>query len=378
MQSGLIILFLFVFGSFKSQYTFDFLEVNHYEDSSCTYFVPDEQLFTEGWDLLAQPNFWKKVMVLSPDSCIINVAATREILYYESFIDWKSQTEEEKDSVRDQIRFDYGLDTSEMLYVTSGKNHFYDFKKVMPTLSKGIEIFEQQGVNPWYAQSILLIESPGKIQFSSVGAYGPFQLMKGVARKYGLTVNRNQDDRKDFVKSAIGASNLLSLSCIPHAKRILNKYNIYYNENDLWFKLFVLHIYHAGAGNVGKLMEHMNPDSGGMWLITEMWQNTFGGFKNASQNYSQVALASNLILEELVYSGCNEIYNCNESMYPVEVEKQFKTFGMVDSTLDSLETILPFGSKDIFPCKDGKITKIEKQSDNIIKPEIIKENVSDK
>ena len=68
------------------------------------------------------------------------------------------------------------------------------------------------------------------------------------------------------------------------------------------------------------LIEDMNPDSGGMQLITEMWQNTFGGFKNASQNYSQVALASNLILEELVYNECNSIYNCNESMNPVTEE----------------------------------------------------------
>ena len=342
MKSFLIILFLCVFGSSKSQFNFDFVEVNHYEDSIFTYFVPDEQLFNEGWDLLPQPSFWKKVMMLSPDSCIINVAATRHILYYESFTDWKSQTEEEKDSVRMDIRFNYCLDSNELLYITSGKNHFYDFKKVMPTLSKGIEVFEEQGVNPWYAQSILLIESPGKIQYSTVGAYGPFQLMKSVARAHGLTVNRTQDDRKDFVKSAIGAAKLLRISCIPHAKRILDKQTIHYHENDLWFKLFVLHIYHAGAGNVGDLIEDMNPDSGGMQLITEMWQNTFGGFKNASQNYSQVALASNLILEELVYSGCNEIYNCNESMNPI-----LKKNVIVTPHLDSIDSLVPENTENI-------------------------------
>ena len=281
-------------------------------------------------------------MMLSPDSCIVNVAATRQILYYESFTHWKSQTEEEKDSVRMDIRFNYCLDSNELLYITSGKNHFYDFKKVMPTLSKGIEVFEEQGVNPWYAQSILLIESPGKIQYSTVGAYGPFQLMKSVARAYGLTVNRTQDDRKDFVKSAIGAAKLLRISCIPHAKRILDKQPIHYHENDLWFKLFVLHIYHAGAGNVGGLIEDMNPDSGGMQLITEMWQNTFGGFKNASQNYSQVALASNLILEELVYSGCNEIYNCNESMNPI-----LKNNVIVTPHLDSIDSLVPENTENI-------------------------------
>ena len=342
MKSFIIIFFLLSFISVKSQFTFDFVEVKHYDDSTCSYFVPDEQLFTEGWDLLAQPNFWKKVVALSPDSCIINVAATREILYYESFTAWKSQTEEKKDSVRADIRLKYGLDSSEMLYVTSGKNHFYDFEKVMPTLSKGIEVFEQQGVNPWYAQSILLIESPGKIQYSTVGAYGPFQLMKSVARTYGLTVNKKRDDRKDFVKSAIGASKLLRISCIPSARIILNRHDIKYNEKDLWFKLFVLHIYHAGAGNVGKLIDHMDPDIGGMGLITEMWQNTCGGFKNASQNYSQVALASNLILEELIYNSCNDIYDCNQPLNPI-IKDSLEIINKVESIEPTLiqDSLLP-------------------------------------
>ncbi len=305
--------FLFTF-SLLSQENHKVVEVTRYGDSNTIYFVPDEQLIDERWDLLAQPNFWKKVMVLSPDSCIINVAETRQILYYTSFIDWKAQTEEEKDSVRMQIRMDYGLDSNERLYVTSGKNHFYQVEKVLPSLSKGIEVFEREGVNPWYAQTILLIESPGKIAYSNVGAFGPFQLMKSVARTYGLTVNRKVDERKDFEKSAEAASKLLRISCIPNAKRILNRNNISYNENDLWFKLFVLHIYHAGAGNVGGLIDNMKPDTGGMWLITEMWQNEHGGFKNASQNYSQVALASNLILEELMYSNCESIYECNQEI----------------------------------------------------------------
>lgn len=298
----------------KGQSLYNVVEVTPYQDSKSVYYVPDEQLVTERWDLLAQPNFWKKVMNLSPDSCIINVAETREVLFYTSFIEWKKQTEEEKDQYKDSVRELYGLDSTVNLYVTSGKNHFYQVEKVIPSLSKGIEVFEREGVNPWYAQTILLIESPGKIQYSNVGAYGPFQLMKSVARTYGLKVNRKVDERKDFEKSAQAASKLLKISCIPHAKRILNKHRISYKEEDLWFKLFVLHIYHAGAGNVGGLIDNMKPDSGGMWLITEMWQNEFGGFKNASQNYSQVALASNLILEDIMYTNCERIYPCNQEI----------------------------------------------------------------
>ncbi len=304
------LLFLGISSLSISQESFTFMEVTRQNDSSLIYFVPEEQLITERWDLLAQPNFWKQVMKLSPDSCIINVAATREILYKTSFLAWQKQTEIEKDSVRKAIREEFQLDTEERLYVTSGKNHFYQLEKVLPSITKGIEIFEREGVNPWYAQSILLIESPGKIQYSNVGAYGPFQLMKSVARNYGLTVNKYLDERKDFEKSAIAAAKLIEISCIPSARLILERNNIDYNENDLWFKLFVLHIYHAGAGNVGGLIDNMRPGSGGISLITEMWQSEYGGFKNASQNYSQVALASNLALEELLYSSCNRIYLC--------------------------------------------------------------------
>ena len=304
------LLFLGIASLSISQESFTFMEITRESDTNSIYFVPDEQLISERWDLLAQPNFWKQVMSLSPDSCIINVAATREILYKTSFLAWQKQTEIEKENVRKAIREEYQLDSEERLYVTSGKNHFYQLEKVLPSITKGIEIFEREGVNPWYAQSILLIESPGKIQYSNVGAYGPFQLMKSVARNYGLTVNRTVDERKDFEKSAVAASKLIEISCIPSARLILERNNVDYNENDLWFKLFVLHIYHAGAGNVGGLIDNMRPGSGGISLITEMWQNEYGGFKNASQNYSQVALASNLALEELLYSSCNRIYLC--------------------------------------------------------------------
>lgn len=311
-MNKLFLFFLIAVGAkyIGAQQSYHFVEITSYQDSQSVYFVPDNQLIAERWDLLAQPNFWKKVMKLSPDSCIINVAATREILAITSFIDWQTQSEEEKDSVRMSIRMTHDLDSTERLYVTSGKNHFYQVEKVIPSLSKGIEIFEREGVNPWYAQSILLIESPGKIAYSNVGAFGPFQLMKSVARTYGLTVNRSVDERKDFEKSAIAASKLISKSCIPSAKLILDRNEIKYSENDLWFKLFVLHIYHAGAGNVGGLIDNLKPTTGGLELIQLMWQSEYGGFKNASQNYSQVALASNLILEELLYARCSSIYKC--------------------------------------------------------------------
>jgi hypothetical protein len=119
----------------------------------------------------------------------------------------------------------------------------------------------------------------------------------------GLTVNKSVDERADFDKSAWGASELLKRICIPEAKRILDARNINYNQTDLWFRLFVMHIYHAGAGNVSKVIEAINPTEGGQQLITKMWQTKAGGFGNASQNYSQVVLAALLTLDDILHAS---------------------------------------------------------------------------
>lgn len=286
------------------------IEVVKEGDSASQMFVKTDNLFTGRWDTLAQPNFWKEVMSTHQDSCIINIAATRTILGKESFIKWKAQTEAQKQVYKDSVRKTHNLSGDTKIYVTSGKSHFYQIEKVMPSISRAIDVFEENDTDPWFAQAILLIESPGKIAYSNVGAYGPFQLMKSVARSHGLTVNKYVDERKDFDKSAKGAASLIRKTCIPQAKRILDKNNLTYNETDLWFRLFVLHIYHAGAGNVDGLLTSISPETGGQELITTMWQSEWGGFKNASQNYSQVALASLLQLQDLIYQNCDNIFEC--------------------------------------------------------------------
>ncbi len=70
--------------------------------------------------------------------------------------------------------------------MTTGKSDFYQFDKVFPSISRGVDVFVQNQTDPWYAQAILLIESPGKLAYSNVGALGPFQLMKSVARNHGV------------------------------------------------------------------------------------------------------------------------------------------------------------------------------------------------
>ena len=269
-----------------------------------------EALFEDRWDMLAQPQFWKQIMLLAPDSCLVNVASTRQVLKKMSLKDWNRQTEAQKDSTRADLRSQFNLDPMTRIYVTSGKNDFYKFNEVYPQLSKGVAAFEKYGVDPWYAQAILLIECPGQMKKSSTGAYGAFQLMPDVARAAGLTVNATVDERKDFDRCAYGSARLIGKVCIPEAKRILDRHQITYNESDLWFRLFVLHVYHAGSMNVAAVVNKIQPKIGSQQLILDMWQNTAGGFGNNSQNYTQLALAAQLILHEMVYQQCEEITHC--------------------------------------------------------------------
>ena len=311
-----LIFILFIsLGSFAqgvSNWDDEKIDIRHGETDNVV--LTADQIIAEGWNDLAQPNFWKQIMRLSPDSCIVNIAKNRTIIAKMSNKDWNAQTDAEKDAYRDSVRTAYGLEADDRIFVTTGKNDFYKFDLVYPTIAQGIEAFERNGVDPWYAQAILLIESPGQLKKSRVGAYGPFQLMPRVARAQGLTVSKYKDERADFDRAAYGASRLIKRVCIPEAKRILDNHGLEYNENDLWFRLFVLHVYHAGAYNVDAVVAAINPEKGDQELIQKMWVTSAANFGNNSQNYSQLALASQLILHELVYERCDYIFNCNATM----------------------------------------------------------------
>lgn len=279
------------------------VESQFLNDSISLSYVNTFQLYEDDWAQLAHPNFWKQVMRLSPDSCIVNKADTREVITQLNLKEWHKLSDSQKNEYRDSIRKANGMTASDRLFFTTGKADFYDYTDVLETISRGVLRFQEQDVDPWYAQAILMIESPGKIAKSSAGAYGSFQLMPGVARNVGLTVNKTIDERKDFDKSAVGASKLIARICIPEAKKILDKRGIEYEESDLWFRLFVMHIYHAGAGNVSGVINKIDPTEGGIGLIQKMWVTENGSFRNASQNYSQLALASMMILEDILW-GC--------------------------------------------------------------------------
>jgi hypothetical protein len=277
-------------------------------------FVKTPDLFDERWDTLPQPNFWKYVMKMSPETAILNVRDTREILEIQTLNQWNTQSDDQKEAYRDTLRRKNRLAPDTRIFMTTGKSDFFQFDKVFPSITRGIDVFIENNTDPWYAQSILMIESPGKIAYSNAGALGPFQLMKTVARNHGLKVNKYVDERKDFDKSAYGSAHLIRTACIPEAKRILGKFGIAITKDDeykLWFRLTVLHLYHAGAGNVEKLLTNVvRPTIGGQGFIDDIWHSEYGNFGNSSQNYSQLALASLLVLDDLIHQKCHTVEEC--------------------------------------------------------------------
>lgn len=283
-------------------------------------FINDSILYKEGWHTLPQTRFWQQVMTLTPDSAIVNLATNRQIFERVSVKNWNKLSETQQALYKDSLRKANNILDSSTIFVTAGKKDFYEFKKVMPTINRSIAVFNQYGVDPWYAQAILLIESPGKMNTkSNVGANGPFQLMKSVAIHQGLKVNKYVDERTDIEKAAMGASRLLSRICIPKVRTMLDSAHLPYNETDLWFRLLVLHAYHAGAGNVSGVIKKINPCEGGMELMQTVWKTTYGGFKNASQNYSQLALAAFCNFDQMVMQQ-------NDSVFLIDGDRMLKCY----------------------------------------------------
>jgi hypothetical protein len=315
ISKALLVFLLLGLGSFlyaqSSAYKVPTIEkyVVGYNDVTKMRFINDSVLYKEGWHSLPQTKFWQQVMTLTPDSAIVNLASSRQIFGRISVKDWTKLSETQQMCYKDSLRKCHNIYDSATVFITAGKKDFYEFKKVMPTISRSIAVFNQYGVDPWYAQAILLIESPGKTNTkSTVGANGPFQLMKSVALHEGLKVNKYVDERTDIERAAYGASRLISRICIPKVRTMLDSAHLTYNETDLWFRLLVLHAYHAGSGNVSGVIKKINPCEGGMELLQTVWKTSYGGFKNASQNYSQLALAAFCNFDQMVMQPTDSVY----------------------------------------------------------------------
>ncbi len=269
--------------------------ITHFNEN----YIFDPSIYDLGLDTLPQIKFWRTIMNLHQDTAIISMAETRGFIQKISIRDWNAKSDSSKKNYRDSIRCSRNLDSSNRILFTTGKKFFYDFDRTSQNFEKGIHCFVQNNVDPWYAQAILLIESPNKLQKSNVGAYGAFQLMKDVAKMYGLKVNKHLDERADFERSAYAASSLIKNICVPRANRILDSLKIsHVNADELWYKLLVMHIYHAGAYNVQKAVFTCNPCDGDINLILTLWRTQTARFKSASQNYSQLILAAMLEMNE--------------------------------------------------------------------------------
>lgn len=286
-------------------------EVRHLISGKFEQYVQTPTIFHENWNKRTEIIFWKTLMQLEPDMSMIYAPRTRKILSHIPTIIWKGFDRYQRYQYLQDIRKQYNIKGK--LFVAQGKSHFYRFHQVLPELKGVIDIFHRQGVDPWYAQSVLMIESPGQLLTSTAGAYGPFQLMKSVGKAFGLTINEHKDERASYTKSALAAAKFFKTACIPETEMLLHRAGISYHTSDLWFKLLVLHVYHAGAGNVQKAILKTGIKKGGMNLITSLWNSSEGGFQNCSQNYSQLALAAHICMEELVHQEYSSI--CHSGSY---------------------------------------------------------------
>lgn len=272
---------------------------------SSTSAVSAAEIHELGLSNIPQVLFWRRIMNLHKDSCLVNVHNSRTILATYHAPTWHGYGAEEKGKILDSFKRLNGITDSPRIVGTMGKSFFYNFEKVAPNIPLGVQEFENNGVDGWYAKAILLIESPNQLQKSNAGAYGPFQLMKGVALNYGLRVNKKVDERANFNLSAYAASQLIKSICIPYTKQMLDAKGIVYNEKDLWFRLLVMHVYNAGAGNVKLALDAIATPATGMGLIQQLWVTSAGRFKTASQNYSQLILAAFLEYEARIEKKTN-------------------------------------------------------------------------
>src|SRR5689334_22338181 len=51
-----------------------------YKDTLQLHFLYQADLYNQGWDTLPQTKFWRQVLTLTGDTCIINVASCRQPL----------------------------------------------------------------------------------------------------------------------------------------------------------------------------------------------------------------------------------------------------------------------------------------------------------
>jgi len=254
----------------------------------------------EGWDTMPEIKFWRRIVSLDKDSSTANYYATRKLLrnFPKRTID-SLEARGKLELLREELRTEFNLPTGSRVMFTSGRKWFYNFKPVQTQIGRGMHIFDSLGVDPFYAQTVLLIESPGNNKQKSIaGAYGHFQIMSFNATKYGLRIDKYVDERENFERSAYVSAMLFKETFIPLAKRWCNELGFRVDVNALWFKLLVMHCYNAGPYGVKSAMNIVPNSYQENALIHKLWHTTAHYFPSEAQNYSQLALACYLEFEK--------------------------------------------------------------------------------
>jgi membrane-bound lytic murein transglycosylase D len=133
------------------------------------------------------------------------------------------------------------------------------------------EVLTQHGV-PKQLKYLAVIESGLRVNVISwAGAVGPWALMPGTARMYGMKVTRNFDERTDYVKATHVAARLLK--------------DLYKQYED-W--LLVVAAYNGGPGNVNKAIR--NSGSRDFWTLQHY-------LPNESQNHVKKFISTHYIME---------------------------------------------------------------------------------
>ncbi|HLT93299.1 MAG TPA: lytic transglycosylase domain-containing protein [Membranihabitans sp.] len=158
---------------------------------------------------------------------------------------------------------------------------------------------------------IPFIESGFRVNaVSPVGARGLWQFMEGTGKKYGLTINREVDERYDFIKSTEAAALFL---------RDL------YEELGNW--ALVLMAYNGGPYRVKRLIKDLN---------TSDVHTVMSHMPRESQNYLSKMIAAKLIFKSYPYYGIVpqlpdpvELYNIHTTyITSIDLQKIGQEYGI--------------------------------------------------
>jgi tetratricopeptide (TPR) repeat protein len=107
----------------------------------------------------------------------------------------------------------------------------------------------------------------------------------------------------------------------------------------------------------------LNPSEGGVELLRKVWQTECRGFKNESQNYSQIALATQLQFDQLLMQDGDTVYLVQGDKYFHRYDRKQKpteAYIYLNNCLDQYETDLVEG---VLPYNDfmKRITLLHKE-----------------